>query len=165
MLPLSLVFTKTMPSGDAALPPQLDPPLCGRLMEARGGSPSSCRKKGVKGAALKKVPPEESSSARPAATCSGVESSSVTTSLGLQCVRYSGAGYTGIGWVGEYHSPGTLAEATNCSFTPWIGSPVSRLRIYISPGLPVSARAGMVLPSTVTSNSTGGAGRSQSHRS
>src|SRR5688572_20627472 len=125
MLPLSLVLRKIRPLvGSAALPPQFEPPLCGRLIEARGGSPSSCRKNGVNGPELKKVPPYEASSARQAAACSGEVSSAVTTSSGLQCMRLSGSGFTGIGCVGEYHSPGTSAAATDCSFTPWTGSPV-----------------------------------------
>src|SRR5688572_28353856 len=166
MLPPSLTLTNTIPRlGSAALPPHTEPPLCGMLIEARGGSPSLCRKNGVNEPWLKNVPPYESSSARQAATCSGVVSCAVTTSSGVHTPRLSCSGLIGYGWVGLYHSPGTSAAATGRSSTPWIGSPVSRLRMYIRPGLPVSASAGMRLPSTVTSNSTGGAGRSQSHRS
>src|SRR5690606_2138648 len=116
MLPLSLTLTNTYPLvGSTALPPQLEPPLWGRLIEARGGSPSSWRKNGVKGPELKNFPPYESRSAWHAAECSGVVSSGVTTSSGLQYIRDSGSGFTGIGWVGEYHSPGTSACATKCS--------------------------------------------------
>ncbi len=92
-------------------------------------------------------------------------SAGVTTSSSVQVLRDSGLGLTGIGWVGEYHSPGTSAEATGLSSTPNTGFPVMRSRMYIRAVLPVSARAGTVFPLTLMSISVGGAGRSESHRS
>ncbi len=38
---------------------------------------------------------------------------------------------TGMGWVGEYHSPGTSPLATGFSSTPNTGLPVLRSRMYM----------------------------------
>src|ERR1700761_2505036 len=83
----------------------------------------------------------------------------------VQVLRDRGSGVTGIGWVGQYHSPGTSPFSTGFSSTPNNGLPVLRSRMYISPVLPVSVRARTVLPPTLASYSVGGAGRSLSHRS
>src|SRR5580704_17048760 len=72
-------------------------------------------------------------------------------------VLESGGGLTGNGSVGEYHSPGVSPLGTGRSSTPNIGLPVLRSRINNRLILLVSATAGMVLPSRLTSINAGGA--------
>jgi len=66
-----------------------------------------------------------------ASTCAWLVSAAVTMSRLSQVLRDSATGFLGIGWVGEYHSPGTSPLATGFSSTPNTGFPVSRSRMYM----------------------------------
>ena len=50
---------------------------------------------------------------------------SMTSSMLMPC-RSNGGGFVGNGWVGEYHSPGTLPCGTGRSSMGQTGSPVAR---------------------------------------
>src|SRR5512134_2499318 len=72
----------------------------------------------------------------------------------------------GYGCVGHTCSPGTsVSVRTGVSTIGLIGWPFSRFRKYRKQFLPAEARPLMVRPPALTSNSTGPATRSQSHRS
>ena len=72
-----------------------------------------------------------------------------------------GAGLVGNGWVLESFSPGTSDPGTSRSSMGQMGSPVTRLNVYTNDCLVAWATMGTVLPSMVTSSSTGAVGVSQ----
>ena len=67
-----------------------------------------------------------------------------------------------MGWVGEYHSPGTSPAGTGCSSMGQIGSPVSRSKTYRNTCFVGWATALMVSPSMTTSSRIGAQGMSWS---
>ena len=70
-------------------------------------------------------------------------------------VRVYGFGLEGIGWVGEYHSPGALPFSTFFSGIGQIGLPVMRSNTYSIPILVGVATALTGLPLTLMSISKG----------
>ena len=76
--------------------------------------------------------------------------------------RYQGAGFDGMGWVGDNFSPGIPFCGTGVSTMGQMGSPVSRLKVNRRPCLVNWASALTGFPSTVMSIKLGAAGGSQS---
>ncbi|MBK9252710.1 MAG: hypothetical protein IPM70_12855 [Proteobacteria bacterium] len=71
--------------------------------------------------------------------------------------RLKGSGRVGIGCVGEVTSPGTSLCGTGRWTMATRATPLTRSNTYVSPALNC-ATAGMRLPFTVMSSSTGAAG-------
>src|SRR5579862_3971293 len=104
--PRSCELMKKYPSlGSKLPPPQLNPPsgpgnTTVLVMRTGANGPSFC------------APLKRSSQYL---RCSGVNDA---ISSGFQVMRASGGGFSGNGWVGEYHSPGTSPFATGRSSMP-----------------------------------------------
>ena len=74
--------------------------------------------------------------------------------------RSNAAGRVGNGWVGEYHSPGTLPAGTGRSSMGHTGSPVTRSKTYTKACLLGWAMALISLPSTRMSTRLPAVGKS-----
>src|SRR4030095_14039251 len=98
-------LTKTNPlRGSYAEPPQLGPPVSPGIIRLGGLMPSRSFH-GVYGPLLKYFVSSQSLWSAPAAP--GLVSDGSTMSSLERLTRATGGGFTGMGCVGEYHSPGT----------------------------------------------------------
>src|SRR5688572_3201773 len=128
--PTSCVATKiNRELGSKAMPPQFAPPSPpGNPTVTPGAPPAALYRHGVNGPALY-TPPICAIKSAHAVACSALVSAAVTRSAAVYDTRASAGGFTGIGCVGNAHSPGTSLLGTGRSSTPKIGRPVSRFRM------------------------------------
>src|SRR4029079_15034325 len=81
--------------------------------------------------------------------CSRISGVKSIRSSGVTAWRAYAGGLVGNGWVGEYHSPGTLPLGTGRSSIGQIGWPVTRSKTYRNASLVGNATALIVFPFTL----------------
>ena len=99
----------------------------GRWSSVSGRPESVGRKRSV----IAEFRPLCSTTRRQNCACASVVSSALTISSGENATLAMGGGLTGMGWVGELASSGTLLWGTGRSSIPNTGSPFSRLSMYM----------------------------------
>src|SRR5262245_25212120 len=110
-------------SGSKQPPSQFDPPLLPGIC-SDPALPSAPRTAGGSQAVVPYLYILRTRSA--SALISGVQS--ITSLSRIPCMSY-GAGFDGIGCVGEYHSPGTVPFGTGVSTIGQTGAPVTRSKV------------------------------------